>query len=127
MTLKEQGLNHCVKSVGIRSYFWSLFSVTGLNTDMYGVNLRIQCEYWKIRTRNDSVFGHFSGSEFLDALCSVLSWPSCSISYIERKYFALIYSHIVTHTRLMLHPYWNKSIDLYCKSIYWFLCECNMK
>ena len=40
---------HCVKSVQIRSYF---------------VNLRIQSEYRKIQTRNNSVFGHFSSSAF---------------------------------------------------------------
>ena len=38
---------HCVKSVQIRSYFWSVFSC-------------IQSEYRKILTRNNSVFGHFS-------------------------------------------------------------------
>ena len=40
---------HCMKSVQIRSYFWSVFSC-------------IQSEYRKIRTRNNSVFGHFSCS-----------------------------------------------------------------
>ena len=46
---------HCVESVQKRSYFWSVFS--------YGVNLCIQYEFRKIRTRNNSVFGHFSRSE----------------------------------------------------------------
>ena len=41
---------HCVKSVQIRSYFWSVFSC-------------IQSEHRKIRTRNNSVFGHFSRTE----------------------------------------------------------------
>ena len=40
---------HCVKSVQIRSYFWSVFSC-------------IRTEYRKMRTRNNSVFGHFSCS-----------------------------------------------------------------
>ena len=40
---------HCAKSVQIRSYFWSVFSC-------------IRIEYRKIRTRNNSVFGHFSRS-----------------------------------------------------------------
>ena len=40
---------HCVKSVLIRSYFCSLFS-------------SIWTEYRKIRTRNNSLFGHFSRS-----------------------------------------------------------------
>ena len=41
---------HCVKSVHIWSYFWSVFSY-------------IRSEYRKIRTRNNSVFAHFSRSE----------------------------------------------------------------
>ena len=36
--------------------------VFALNTEIYRVNLRIQSEYKKIRTRNNSVFGHFSRS-----------------------------------------------------------------
>ena len=47
-TLMFSVSSHCVKSVQIRSYFWSVFS-------------RIQ--YRKIRTRNNSVFGHFSRSD----------------------------------------------------------------
>ena len=38
------------------------FPAFGLNTERYGVSLRIQSEYRKIRTRNNSVFGHFSHS-----------------------------------------------------------------
>ena len=38
---------HCVKSVQKRSYFWSVFSC-------------IRTQNGKIRTRNNSVFGHFS-------------------------------------------------------------------
>ena len=43
---------HCVKSVQIRSFFWSVFS-------------RIRTEYEKIRTRKNSVFGHISHSDGL--------------------------------------------------------------
>ena len=59
MRIKIKNLNkHCVKSVQIRSYFWSVFSC--IRTE-YGdlLNLRIQSEYRKIRTRNNSVFGRF--------------------------------------------------------------------
>ena len=38
------------------------FSVFILNTEIYSVNLPIQSECRKIRTRNNSVFGHFSRS-----------------------------------------------------------------
>ena len=43
---------HCIKSVQIRSIFWSAFS-------------RIQPEHRKIRARKNSVFGLFSRSVFL--------------------------------------------------------------
>ena len=33
---------HCMKGVQIRSFFWSVFSAFGLNTERYGVSLRIQ-------------------------------------------------------------------------------------
>ena len=39
------------------------FPAFGLNTERYEVSLRIQSECGKIRTRNNSVFGHFSGSD----------------------------------------------------------------
>ena len=35
------------------------FPVFGLNTEIYGVNFRIQSGYRKIRTRKNSVFRHF--------------------------------------------------------------------
>ena len=44
------GWKHHVKSVKIRSFFWSVFS-------------RIQSKYEKIRTRKNLVFGHFLHSE----------------------------------------------------------------
>ena len=41
---------------------WSVFSCIWLNTEIYGINPRIQSEYRKIRTRKSSIFGHFSSS-----------------------------------------------------------------
>ena len=55
-------VTHCVKSVQIRGYFWSVFPVFGLNTKICEVNLRVPSKYKKMRTRNNSVFGHFSRS-----------------------------------------------------------------
>ena len=55
-------LLHCVKSVQMRSFFWSYFPAFGLNTERYGVSLRIQSKCGKIRTRKNSVFRHFSRS-----------------------------------------------------------------
>ena len=36
------------------------FPLFGLNMGIYSVDLRIQSEYRKIRTRKNSVFGHFT-------------------------------------------------------------------
>ena len=44
-------LPHCVKSVHIRSYSGPHFPAFGLNTERYGVSLRIQSECGKMRTR----------------------------------------------------------------------------
>ena len=87
-------MDHCVKMkmrtrnnsvfghfVQIRNYFWSAFSCIRTehgdlqkcpNTELflnYSVNLRIQSEYRKIRTRNNSVFGHFSCNGWNENLC----------------------------------------------------------
>ena len=40
------------------------FPAFGLNTEIYGLDLLIQFECRKIRTRNKSVFGHFSRSVY---------------------------------------------------------------
>ena len=58
--------NHCVKSVQIRRFFWSVFSLFRLNAEIYRVSFRIQFEYGKIRTRKNFVFGHFSRSGLLE-------------------------------------------------------------
>ena len=59
--IPQESEYYCMKSIQIRSYFWSVFS--SIRTE-YGeiLSLRIQSEHRKIRTRNNSVFGHFSRS-----------------------------------------------------------------
>ena len=47
---------HFVKSFQIRSFSGPYFPVFGLNTEIYGVNLCVQYEYGKMRTRRNSVF-----------------------------------------------------------------------
>ena len=64
INLGTNGHIHCVKSVLMRSYFWSVLSLFGLNSENYFVNLHIQSEYRKIQTRNNSVFAHFSRSNW---------------------------------------------------------------
>ena len=47
---------HCMKSGNFSGPYFPVF---GLNAEIYGVNLRIQSKYKKIRTRKNSIFGHF--------------------------------------------------------------------
>ena len=51
-----------MKCAQMRSFFWSVFPAFGLKTERYELCLRIQSECGKIRTRENSVFGHFSRS-----------------------------------------------------------------
>ena len=46
-----QSLYHCVKSVRIRSFATLYLHIFGLDTERYGVSLRIHSESGKIRTR----------------------------------------------------------------------------
>ena len=64
------------------------FPVFVLNTEIYGVNLRIQCKYKKIRTRKNSVFGHFSHSDKLLIPISLkLFVQSIQPSRVQVKWF----------------------------------------
>ena len=55
---------HCVKKVRIRRYSGPHFPSFWLNTERYGISLRIQSECGKIRARKNSVFGHFLRSVY---------------------------------------------------------------
>ena len=66
--------NHWVKSVQIRSFFWSIFSC-------------IRTEYRKVRARKNSVFGHFSRSEQWRRTCT-----QQILFFILTLYFAMSYN-----------------------------------
>ena len=57
------------------------FPAFGLNTESYGRSLRTQSACVKIRTRNNSVFGHFSRSVALYVFFGI--FPKYWISYIS--------------------------------------------
>ena len=52
---------HCVKSVQMRSFLWSVFPLFRLNTEICGVNLCIQFKYRKIRVSKTSYLDTFHG------------------------------------------------------------------
>ena len=69
--------NHCVKSVQLRSFFWSVFSC-------------IQSQYRKIRTRKNSGFGDFSRSAIYVMCPGVMGWHSSSFAQILNTKFELV-------------------------------------
>ena len=73
---------HFVKSVQIRSFFWSVFSRIRTEYEEI-VFLRIQSEFMKIRTRKNSVFGHFTRSVCFPYLefCFFRSWILIFLNY----------------------------------------------
>ena len=65
---------HWVKSVQRRGFFWSVFLLFEINTEIYGVNLRIQSKCGIIRITKNPVFGHFSSRD-------CISWHTASHSF----------------------------------------------
>ena len=79
---------HCVKTIQIRRFFWSVFSC-------------IWTEYRKIRTRKNSVFGHFLRSAILTCYVVCLSNLSKLLNG-QNVHFRLklrTYKHAHTHTQ----------------------------
>ena len=72
LKLTQVSTRHCVKSVQIQSYFWSVFSC-------------IRTEYRKIRTINNSVFGHFH-SVFYSMAYKCFTLSVNLLSYILLSY-----------------------------------------
>ena len=58
------------------------FSAFGVNTERYEVSLRIHSDCGKIRTRNNSVFGHFSRSAYY-SMYQVLSVYAVILYYFN--------------------------------------------
>ena len=69
---------HCVKSVWMLSYFWSVFSC-----------IRTECR--KIRTRNNPVFGHPSGSDSHSKYISYLPLINLNVDVIFRDWSSPYY------------------------------------
>ena len=84
-TIYILGNYHYVKSVQIHSFFWSIFSC--IRTE-YGDFLPIQSECRKVRTRKNSVLGHFSYSVQHDynVLVSVSNSLIAVLKYSKQKY-----------------------------------------
>ena len=78
-------VSHCVKVSKYGVFSGPYFPEFGLNMKRYSVSLSIQLEYGKVRTRKNSVFGHFSRSVvdgcFYDILVALVTFIcTCSRS-----------------------------------------------
>ena len=73
---------HCMESAQMRSYIWSVLSCT-----------HIQSEYRKIRTRNNSLFGHFSRTGGI-----IDYWYSVIIDYLNAFGHLLDFWRAVSHS-----------------------------
>ena len=82
---------HCVKSVRIQIFFWAVFSC-------------IQSEYRKIRTRNNSIFGHFSRSAILTEYHKFFQY---SIVIFQIKLLKIIYD--ISHIQKVSRATWKLS------------------
>ena len=71
---------HCVKSVCIPSFSCPYFPAFGLNTEMYGVSLRVQSECGKIRTRKTRKTGTFHAMVIVGTIVGTyFKRPECSL------------------------------------------------
>ena len=86
-SLNNLSMKHYVKSVQIRSFFWSAFFC-------------IRTEYRKIRTRKNSVFTHFSRSERNCKYSSVIYFRTISFSIVPVDFFWGGGGRYVGHRRL---------------------------
>ena len=76
------------------------FPVFGLNTEIYGVNICIQSEYRKIRTRKNSVFGHFSRSASKLSHGESLSCVLCVSFHLN--YFLVVLYMLYSHCQVII-------------------------
>ena len=73
--IRRSSYTLCEKCQNTEFFSGPYFPVFGLNTEIYEVNLCIQSEYGKIRTRKNSIFWHFSRSD-IDILITVLHFTT---------------------------------------------------
>ena len=82
------------------------FPVFGLNMKIYGVNLRIQFEYKKIRAKKNSIFGHFLRSLSFFNVCRCPGFPS------EIDYWMSAKSDFLFTEGILYKVYPDRDLDL---------------
>ena len=81
--------------------------------EIYGVNLRIQSKYWKIRTRKNSLFGPFSRSDYESCYWYMKHHYTC-ISLLQLQISCLPNSKTI-----FIHNFYTNNIKYFeCKPYY---------
>ena len=93
---------HCVKSIQMWSFSGGYFPIFTLNIEIYGVNLRIQSEYEKVRTRKNSLFGYFSPSDMYSLICN-------NGMYIEFNWLCKPMRKVRSSQASLLTNFWTES------------------
>ena len=105
------------------------FPVFGLNTEIYSVNLCIQSKNGKIRTRKNSVFGHFLCSECLYSQVQLKEWQVQQLFHKKVKISAVkIPEYVLGPLRKLHFIAWDilKSCGKFCTKSF-FQCKYLMK
>ena len=76
------------------------------NTQIHGVNLRIQSKYRKIRTRNNSVFGHFSRSVKNRLLADFKSKLLEKFKSLDCEKFRTLLKHVGDHLSVLFQKHY---------------------
>ena len=110
MKIINFSITQCVKSVQVRSYFWSVFSCIRTEYGFYGVNLSIQPEYRKIRTRNNS-------TDIVDARPEITPYLETfhAVTFSPLIYFWLLYPFY------SIWKHQNQISDLFSQTYRWKL------
>ena len=100
MRWKNVRIIYTAWSVQIRSYFWSVFPRIRTEYGEIYLSLRIQSECGKMRTRNNSVFGHFSGSDKTEVIVSIHPPVNLCLRALQKLSFSwsAFYKYFRNHT-----------------------------
>ena len=100
------------------------FPIFGLNMDIYFVNIRIQSEYSKTGTRKNSVFGHFSRSDWYLVLFKT-SWRGI----VMKPKILIALCNIFNENKSLKFPIktlWVKSSGNAINKKFWKVFKCNL-
>ena len=97
----------------------SYFPVFGLNREIYVLNLRIQSEYRKMRTRKYSVFGHVSRRV---KLLEYNNWSVSSKFYYSKHTCSVFNNNLYQNKNNFFRNYfWKEELILTISNVHFFI------